>query len=816
MIKTELTTFWVFLKETKTEIPIIQRDYAQGREGNENLRKKFLTDLKGALDGSQNLKLDFVYGNVVDESLNPLDGQQRLTTLWLLHWYIAYRAGKLKDDGIRNTFKNFTYQTRISSREFCEKLSGFSEPQPEGKSIVKHITNQTWFQSSWKQDPTAIAMLNMLGGDPDKKDNLESVFKDVDFLNYWGILTASNCPITFYFLPLNDFRQPDDLYIKMNARGKQLTGFENFKAELVQHIKKNLKIDQDKKPTETIAHKLDTTWTDVFWINRSNDARIDEIYFAFMNRYFLNQMLVSHKEKDDEGNHKLLSISKISNNDTFKTLYGHESDDIAVEYDGFDIYKEKLGEESLINKKTLERLAKTLDGFYNTYSEKIKSFDIAQLKEVNQLFLPPWDAENSFSYIPIYDKKKDGSKQSILKIEQKERIVFHAICRFFEKLDNGEKNIETPLKQWMRVVWNIVENSGVNTIDSMIGTMRLIDELSEYSHSIYGFLGNRLLSPDGTYILKSKLAKDQVIEEREKASQILYAEQSNDNSETWEKRIVDVETVSFFKGAIRFVFTNGLGEIDWKDFDNKAAWCNKYFDDLGVKEEYRKEALMLRTFISYVDSDGWLNLFNHMVYNNTANTWKQILTNKKWCFNVHNLLSASLLSLYDLETWSPPQDMDSIQSLILRDLVNSNLLFRISDSEEQYRLNYRREYDKHLLYPRNTKTQRRMCMIGVKRNNILSEISKEIKVEDWQIVKGANYFRGWSINFIYKNYTFQWHYNDNIYMVYYDDSNKLNYEIIEDEQNNDKYISFSEEDVTTDNFIEKLDELIKEYRNNQP
>jgi uncharacterized protein with ParB-like and HNH nuclease domain len=89
------TTFWDFLKNNLIEIPIIQRDYAQGRLGKENLRKSFLADLKKALDDNAKMKLDFVYGSIENIKLNPLDGQQRLTTLWLLHWYVALRVGVL-------------------------------------------------------------------------------------------------------------------------------------------------------------------------------------------------------------------------------------------------------------------------------------------------------------------------------------------------------------------------------------------------------------------------------------------------------------------------------------------------------------------------------------------------------------------------------------------------------------------------------------------------------------------------------------------------------------------------------------------------
>ena len=38
-------TFWSFIQKNKIEIPIIQRDYAQGRLGKEYLRHGFLTNL---------------------------------------------------------------------------------------------------------------------------------------------------------------------------------------------------------------------------------------------------------------------------------------------------------------------------------------------------------------------------------------------------------------------------------------------------------------------------------------------------------------------------------------------------------------------------------------------------------------------------------------------------------------------------------------------------------------------------------------------------------------------------------------------------
>jgi len=79
------------------EIPIIQRDYAQGREDTDTvaIRRDFLDVLISALTTTDSVGLDFIYGEVADGVLKPLDGQQRLTTLFLLHWYVASRAQAL-------------------------------------------------------------------------------------------------------------------------------------------------------------------------------------------------------------------------------------------------------------------------------------------------------------------------------------------------------------------------------------------------------------------------------------------------------------------------------------------------------------------------------------------------------------------------------------------------------------------------------------------------------------------------------------------------------------------------------------------------
>jgi hypothetical protein len=227
-------------------IPIVQRDYAQGRlsEDVTRIRNRFLQALYEALVEDRKIKLDFIYGNVEDKTLIPLDGQQRLTTLFLLHYYIAQHESVSQEES--SFLKRFTYETRVSSREFCQQLLSFV-PDFSMANLSAQIKDEAWFLMEWESDPTVQAMLVMLDAIHEKFANTEGL---------WEKLMGDN--ITFYFLPLKDMGVTDELYIKMNSRGKALTPFEHFKAELELRMK-----EVDEPLAREIIKSFDCEWSDI-------------------------------------------------------------------------------------------------------------------------------------------------------------------------------------------------------------------------------------------------------------------------------------------------------------------------------------------------------------------------------------------------------------------------------------------------------------------------------------------------------------------------------------------------------------------------
>ena len=224
-------TFQDIIKDNKVEIPIIQRDYVQGRESNkvEKIREEFLNAILNALKDDKPLNLDFIYGREEEKTKKfiPLDGQQRLTTLFLLHWYFVKKEGNHENEKFlrfENGDSRFTYETRATSREFCNKIIDF-EINFEGESISEQIKDSALFLDFWKKDPTIKSILKMIDAIHKKFQKIENGFERLN-------------NISFQFFPMQNFNLTDDLYIKMNARGKSLTPFENFKAKFIQHIKK--------------------------------------------------------------------------------------------------------------------------------------------------------------------------------------------------------------------------------------------------------------------------------------------------------------------------------------------------------------------------------------------------------------------------------------------------------------------------------------------------------------------------------------------------------------------------------------------------
>ena len=623
-------SFWKLLNEKKIIIPIIQRDYAQGREGKEFLRERFLGQLFDALkDNANPLVLDFVYGSVENNTLYPLDGQQRLTTLWLLHWYLALCAGTLSED--KKVLERFSYETRISSRTFCQKLCGVTQSyQPQTHGIATFVRNQTWFYSAYEQDPTIQSMLRMLNGtdisDSNKMDITDGIeeyciktgLTQEKAKNLLDRLKDEDAPICFYLLNMKDKNMSltDDLYIKMNARGKVLTDFENFKVDLLKYktSDKEHLIPENDMSDESFSLLLDTRWTDLFWHYHSTDCHIDEIYMSFLNRFFLNWYIANTDKSADE----------VISSNLYKVLSAAETGKGShYRYQSISIYEPALRTECI------KALGKCLNHMCDLYQNTEGGNNKQKLQTIDALFMPYWEefAENEesdkankiFSFIPRY--ATDDNTNTPIPITLKQQVVFHSICVY---LVNCEKVETDKLKDWVHFVWNMVENSDLDSeqsvrairfFDKDVDTLLGLRDKTTSCPACRDIIAHLAEIDEGE--IKKVFGRRQLLEEIAKAKQIKQ-------DPAWKDTIHEAEKTAFFKGAITFLFNNEKGETDWNNFDTKWRTAKKLFDKGGVKAD--KIVNAMQTLYSYCNN--WYpQLWWHAkIFNCKANTWKDILT----------------------------------------------------------------------------------------------------------------------------------------------------------------------------------------------
>lgn len=264
-------------------IPQLQRDYAQGRDEAKELRVRFLSQILHVLRGKGRLNLDFVYG--YDKALSPnhhpifypLDGQQRLTTLWLLHWYLLPSESVAEE---REWLLRFSYRTRSSSTRFCQLLVEYAVV--DGSRLdVAAIKDQPWYRQSYNADATIAAMLGTLR-------TIKELVAPEERVALWERLCHQRA-LTFDVIDIKgeEFRLTDELYIKMNARGKQLTSFECYKADLTRALREIGEQDvpccYKGKPlsyADYFAFKVDNEWLDLFYHGEIDG--LDERMYGFI------------------------------------------------------------------------------------------------------------------------------------------------------------------------------------------------------------------------------------------------------------------------------------------------------------------------------------------------------------------------------------------------------------------------------------------------------------------------------------------------------------------------------------------------------
>ncbi|UFH50976.1 DUF262 domain-containing protein [Pseudomonas sp. KNUC1026] len=525
----QITLKQLLSRHQHIQIPMIQRDYAQGRQAAEDVREEFLGTLKQAFalepnDNALPLNLDFIYGSVEKDEESklflPLDGQQRLTTLFLLHWYLAWRDGS--QDEFRQTFceskgSRFSYKVRPSSAEFFDALVGFwpARDAADGSSLCSLITDQAWFFRYWRLDPTIQSCLTML-------DGIHRHFAEVRGA-YTRLMDVQQPVITFQLLDLDHFGLSDDLYIKMNARGKPLTAFETFKARYEHELKSQFADetraigDQTFTVADYFARRMDTRWADFFWGYRDKETHLYDD--AIMNFFHAVAFICRDPEKPSY-------LEEIS---TFR--------------------------------------GKPLKSAYALYHRD--GWLEREFSATLMLLLETWGAqENQFT--PLLPENPYFNEEALFQqlVDDPAALAYTDLVQFFAYVTfiraAGETHGPEALLEWMRIVFNLSVNTSYDRPGDMQRSLLAVRALLPHAGNILGYFATAE-KPTAGFSLQ------QISEEQFKAELLLA-------HDGWRKPIEHAEKHGYFKGQIEFLleFSGAIakrrdtGGVQWKANEHRA------------------------------------------------------------------------------------------------------------------------------------------------------------------------------------------------------------------------------------------------------
>lgn len=404
-------------KYTDICIPRIQRDYAQGRNTQKvkDIRHDFLNDIFSG----EPINLNMIFGDVDNETYPnrrrfiPIDGQQRLTTLYLLHIYAHKNI-----DGIQIPhLDKFCYETRTSSNDFVKALLENEWPKVvRGESVDDALKKCSWFWWIWEKDPSVSGMLTMLG-------EIEAVYREK------GIFPDLD-KITFDFQDLRENNLNETLYIKMNSRGLPLTEFEQIKCGF-EELLSSLSFDEEKDITKAffpINHyhfdfsqfwkwQMDRDWIEWFWDKKTHS--LDENILWFIIEFTCGFYSSHSSEPNETIKSKILNLWERNDNQTQEVSW----QSVRKLFESYDKEGKKELKTSLL-KEYFIRLASILNR-------------ITKLKED---LITSWGEEYQFRH-------KDKDKW------MRQRAMIYALSCYGGERFEGEK-----FALWFRFCSNIIQH----------------------------------------------------------------------------------------------------------------------------------------------------------------------------------------------------------------------------------------------------------------------------------------------------------------------------------------------------------------------
>lgn len=737
-------------------IPALQRDYVQG--GRDYIIKPFLDQLLAALKDERKVDLNYLYGAMEKgKGFVPIDGQQRLITLWLLNLYIYTKIGK-----------NYPVELKFASREFANEFSSKLKANLKfyikSKDLKNEIIDSPWFISGWQYDITVANMLKTLDYISQKEID--------DFSNYNKYEN-----ITFSFLDMDEKGLTDDIYVKMNGRGRPLSYFENLKSWMDEQVSN--KSEAADKNEENWQIKMDNKWTDFFWKNRNQNQEHPEEIDDEQQRLFYTLILLYWTQQENNFSKKIEERFKDKSVDKDSLMKYCNLDEKIFSFDKVQetVFKSLRESKQLIPLYWIEKLNLFEDGTFKFIEDAL---DCLYEIDTNNLL-------NSELNLFLNERKKD-EKRSVsymYQIAMESATYEKTIPYLFVLINTPKKYIEignTSFEQWIRMFRNLIENTTItkDNISKICACIRDITEIAEKSDKDFY---NAIVDTKTRYDTLEGFSKSQLSEEYQKAVKII-------ENQEWENEIKDAEEYKLLKGKIWVLFQN-KESTTIETFNKRYNLLkNLYEKSLAPNEDSYH---FVKVLLSYMEKDK--KDFPNMHLKSEGDNWKKLITDEKLLFDAFQKTPDTGDKKTNIDSW-------------LSKLVNTKLL---NNSREDGKVLVCFQKKLFVLWGTAGLGNSYGCVVlNYKRDEILHQLETKglITVENKPVDETTiwpEWYRTFRIN--ETSISYQWAFDNCIYKL--KDKNRIERENIDNNSgDSEKYVCIKcEGQLNTENFIKELNNL---------
>lgn len=247
--------------DVKIIVPDLQRDYCWGdtrcqTHPNRTLACNFVDVLIESFKKDEDTSLGLIYGYEMPAGhLHLCDGQQRITTLYLLLGLLNRRTHTLEDrlmsqremDDDKEPY--LQYAIRESTLYFMIDLVNhcFMNEHCE----ISDMKSQPWYFAEYDYDPSITSMLCAMTD----MEALITRLSDIEKFRFAHYLCQK---VRFIYYDMLSRRNGEETYVIINTRGKTLTQAENLKPDFIANY--------GPQTSEWWEYELES----YFWTNRNN------------------------------------------------------------------------------------------------------------------------------------------------------------------------------------------------------------------------------------------------------------------------------------------------------------------------------------------------------------------------------------------------------------------------------------------------------------------------------------------------------------------------------------------------------------------